>query len=52
MSNKCESCGQSGGCTDRLSEARTEEEVNSAPYLILCAVAIVLATLGARWLFQ
>jgi hypothetical protein len=45
MCNKC-----SGGCTDRKSEAQTEEEVNAGPYLLFAAVLIVGLSIAIQWL--
>lgn len=48
--NACDACvSASPGCTDRMTEERTVEEVNSAPYLILAGVAIVVFSLIFKW---
>jgi hypothetical protein len=52
MDNPCEKCSSSSGCTERLDEKRIDEEVSGAPILIWCAVAIVVFSLLARWLFS
>ena len=44
--NACDACvSRSPGCTDRMTEERTAEEVDSAPYLIFAGIAIVLFSL-------
>lgn len=50
MENPCESCGKSSGCTDRMTDERTKEEVNGAPILIFAAIVIVLTSIGVKWL--
>jgi len=52
VDNSCEKCLSSSGCTARLDEQRKDEEINSAPILIWCAVAIVVFSLLARLLFS
>jgi len=52
MDNPCEKCSSSSGCTERLDEKRIDEEIGAAPILIWCAVAIVVFSLLARWLFS
>ncbi len=52
MGMDCGSCTGTKGCTERLDDARVDEEVNSAPYLLLAAFVIVVASLAARWLFS
>lgn len=48
----CEGCASaSAGCTERLTEERTVEEVDSAPILIFSGIAIVLLSLLFKWLF-
>ena len=45
----CSDCTQ--GCTAKYTDERTSEEVNSAPYLLVCAAVILLLSLAMRWLF-
>ena len=50
--NSCDGCvSASSGCTDRMTQERTVEEVDSAPYLIFAGIAIVLFSLAFKWLF-
>lgn len=54
MAHECGSCACTGsestqGCTERLTEARIEEEVNSAPYLIIAGIIIFAASLILKW---
>ena len=44
----CGSCN--AGCTNRYTDERKDEEVGSAPYLILAGVVIVGVSLILRWL--
>jgi hypothetical protein len=45
----CEYC--TDGCTARYTDERTNEEVNAAPYLLVCGIAILLLSIAVRWLF-
>ncbi|MEW6350691.1 MAG: hypothetical protein AB1646_16645 [Thermodesulfobacteriota bacterium] len=52
MSHEHKSCRDcTEGCTARYTDERTSEEVRAAPYLLFCALAIVLASLAVKWLF-
>ena len=45
----CESC--SGGCTERHTAEKVAEEVNAGPYVLFCAVLIILVSALVKWLF-
>lgn len=50
--NACDACvSTSSGCTDRMTEERTVEEVDSAPYLIFAGITIVVVSLVFKWVF-
>ncbi len=53
MGNECGSCSVTctDGCTEHMTEARREEEINSAPYLLFSALMILVASVAFRWLF-
>jgi hypothetical protein len=60
MAHECGSCScscagaqgaqASQGCADRLDDARRQEEIGAAPYLIFAGVIVVLASLLVKWL--
>jgi hypothetical protein len=43
----CEGC--TSGCTERHTGEKIEEEVNAGPYLLLCAVLILVASVLIKW---
>jgi hypothetical protein len=45
----CEAC--TGGCTERHTGEKIEEEVNAGPYLLFCAVLILVLSALVKWLF-
>jgi hypothetical protein len=45
----CEGCAT--GCQAQHTEKNAGEETKAGPYLVLCAVIIVLAALLFRWIF-
>ena len=47
--HNCNAC--SAGCEAGRTDEKTVEEVSAGPYLIIAALAIVLLSLGFRWLF-
>ncbi|MFH1113077.1 MAG: hypothetical protein V1792_04080 [Pseudomonadota bacterium] len=51
LDHNCGACSQAGGCTSRKTEEKNVEEISAAPYLIFCAVIIVVASVVVRWLF-
>lgn len=47
-----QSCGScSGGCTGRYTEQSRNEEINSAPYLLIAGAIIVGLTVLFQWIF-
>jgi hypothetical protein len=51
VEHDCATCSQATGCTARRTEEKSAEEIKAGPYLVLCAVIIVAASLLWRWLF-
>lgn len=51
IEHDCGACPQATGCTGRKTEEMNAEEIKAGPYLVLCAILIVLASLLFRWLF-
>lgn len=47
----CTACSQAGGCAARRTEEKNVEEISAAPYLVFCAIVIVLASLVVKWLW-
>ncbi len=46
----CESC-TAGGCTERHTDEKIAEEVNAGPYVLFCAVLILVLSALIKWLF-
>jgi hypothetical protein len=51
LEHNCGACSQTTGCAARKTDEKNAEEINAAPYLIFCAVVIVIASVVVRWLF-
>jgi hypothetical protein len=43
----CEAC--TGGCTERHTDEKIAEEVSAGPYLLLCAVLILVVSVLIKW---
>jgi hypothetical protein len=44
----CEGC--TGGCTERHTDAKIAEEVSAGPYVLFCAVLILVLSALIKWL--
>lgn len=51
LEHNCGACSQSTGCTGRKTEETNAEEISAAPYLVFCAILIVLASAAVKWLY-
>ncbi len=45
----CDGC--TGGCTERHTDEKIAEEVNAGPYVLFCAVLILVLSALIKWFF-
>jgi len=45
----CDGC--TGGCTERHTDEKIAEEVNAGPYVLFCALLILVLSALIKWLF-
>jgi hypothetical protein len=46
----CAACSSNRGCTARYTDTRKDEEISSAPYLVIAGVIVVAISALIQWL--